>query len=43
MMASTSFPSSALKPDSFLIKETRFFDRPLGLGSRIVILIAAVP
>lgn len=41
-MASTSFPSSALKPDSFLIKETRFFDRPLGLGSRIVILIAAV-
>jgi copper chaperone NosL len=42
MMASTSFPSSALKPDSFLIKETRFFDRPLGLGSRIVILIAAV-
>ena len=31
-----------MKPDSFLIKETRFFDRPLGLGSRIVILIAAV-
>jgi copper chaperone NosL len=27
--------------DSFLVKETRFFDRPLGWGSRVAILLAA--
>lgn len=28
--------------DSFLAKETRFFDRPLGLGSRVMIFLAAL-
>ena len=27
--------------ESFLVKETRFFDRPLGWGSRVAILLAA--
>ena len=38
-----SVPISQSRPaESFLVKETRFFDRPLGLGSRIAILTAAV-
>lgn len=40
-MASVSISQGQLPADSFLIKETRFFDRPLGWGSRISILIAA--
>lgn len=35
-------PGPVAPSDDFLIKETRFFDRPLGWGSRITILIAAV-
>jgi copper chaperone NosL len=35
-------PEPAAPRESFLVKETKFFDRPLGLGSRITILIATV-
>jgi copper chaperone NosL len=41
-MASVPISDGRLPADSFLVKETRFFDRPLGLGSRITILIATV-
>src|SRR5579864_252036 len=40
--ATSRVPQTAASPESFLVKETRFFDRPLGLGSRIAVLIAAV-
>jgi copper chaperone NosL len=40
--ATSRVPQPAAPPESFLVKETRFFDRSLGLGSRIAILIAAV-
>ncbi len=33
---------AAAAGESFLVKEARFFDRPLGLASRITILIAAI-
>lgn len=35
-------PGPAASKESFLFKQTRFFDRPLGLGSRIMILAAAL-
>ncbi len=38
-----SVAAGAIAPrDSFLVKETRFFDRPLGLGSRVIIFLAAL-
>jgi copper chaperone NosL len=41
-LKSSTAPGPAASKDSFLVKQTKFFDRPLGLGSRILILVAAL-
>jgi hypothetical protein len=40
-MANLPISQDRAAVESFLVKETRFFDRPLGWGSRIAILVAA--
>lgn len=40
-MASMPISQGRLPKESFLVKETHFFDRPLGWGSRIAIFVAA--